>query len=239
MANSGLKKQKLPTKWLVAIVGVFIVYALVQPIANKQFGFSLPSAASLLGKDKGQQEASIAAKDASRRDSRAGQTADSGDSPAKTSDSLPSDADSRSGGGAASGADDDDLTYGYLRAIGGGVYQSPAGLQFVPMGGEEKHRLHHVARHMEDQPTRPVHGVFDGDMQQVLRWIDEAYTAAKSGDSRVKQVESGRRDVYDVRFDKPIGYVGGQSGRRKNHPDSRKLRMVLEGNKVVTAYPSN
>lgn len=238
MANSGSKKQKLPTKWLVAIVVAFIVYALVQPMANKQFGWRLPSAASLLSKDKGQQDASIDATAASRRDTEAGHTADSG-SPPKASESRPSDAASRTGEGAGSGAEDGDLTYGYLRAVGDGVYQSPAGLRYVPMRDDEKHRLYHVARHMEDQPTRPVHGVFDGDMQQVLRWIDEAYTAAKSGDSRAKQVEKGRRDVYDVRFDKPIGYVGGQSGRRKNHPDSRKLRMVLEGNKVVTAYPSN
>lgn len=238
MANSGSTKQKLPTKWLLAIVVAFIVYAFVQPIANKQFGWSLPSAASLLSKDKGQQEASIDAKDASRRDSKAGQPSRVGGSPPKSDDSPPV-ANSRRDSGAESGTEDGDLTYGYLRAVGKGVYQSPAGLQYVPMGGEEKHRLYHVARHMEDQPTRPVHGVFDGDMQQVLRWIDEAYSAAKSGESRAKQVESGRRDVYDVRFDKPIGYVGGQSGKRKNHPDSRNLRMVLEGNKVVTAYPSN
>jgi hypothetical protein len=34
-----------------------------------------------------------------------------------------------------------------------------------------------------------------------------------------------------------IGFVGGRVGAERRHPAARKVRLVLEGNKVITAYP--
>lgn len=210
-------------------------------MANKRFGWNLPSAASILsGKDNQDGGSPVTdSADSLGADSEAASTS-SGTTVAK--------AEKSEGGRSSQKPDtsnkpapvsDAGLKYGFLRDVGGGIYQSPAGLQYLPMSNDEKHRLNHIERHLKDQPSRPVHGVFDGDMPQVVRWIDEAYLLVKSGDKRARQSENGRRDVYDIRFEKPIGYVGGQSGKRKNHPDARNLRMVLEGIKVVTAYPSD
>ncbi|GAB5403575.1 MAG: hypothetical protein Aurels2KO_18060 [Aureliella sp.] len=242
MAEANATKNKLPTKWLAILVIAFIAYALVQPMANKRFGWNLPSAASILGNEDQDNKGGDSATQVDSEGSASQASPRVGSSESISSKSpTPNDggASSRSVAGDEQNSAGQSLKYGFLKDIGRGVFQSPAGLQYVPMSNEEKHRLNHIKRHLEDQPSRPVHGVFDGDMAQVVRWLDEAYLLVKSGDKRARQSESGRRDVYDVRFEKPIGYVGGKAGKRKNKPDARNLRMVLEGNKVVTAYPSD
>jgi hypothetical protein len=35
-----------------------------------------------------------------------------------------------------------------------------------------------------------------------------------------------------------IGYVGGRDGKREGHPPTHRLKMILEGDRVITAYPT-
>lgn len=259
MASENSSKPKLPTKWLVAIIACLIVYAFVQPAINKRFGLKLPSVASLLGQEENQDkvdsevvtsrdtgsENSTLESDASdqatesERPSSPDSTSSAG---AKPNDRKQADPANRSGQGRGPPAEtqspsDGDLKFGLLHEIGDERFQSPAGLLYLPMGGSERHRLVHIGKHLEDSPSRPAHGVFDGDMPQVLRWLDEAYGLIKDGDKRAYQKESGNRDVYDVRFKNTVGYLGGRAGKRKNNPDAYKIRLVLEGNRVITAFP--
>lgn len=134
-------------------------------------------------------------------------------------------------------ASDDDLLYGLLKLTGRDEYVSPAGLRYT-RGSEEGHRLKHLERHLEDQPDRPgKHGVFDGDMPQVLRWLDEAYTRGKSGAKGTSKHEEDGRLVYEVSFGKPIGFIGGRDGARQKNPDAKRLRMVVDGDRLITAFP--
>ncbi len=132
---------------------------------------------------------------------------------------------------------DEDLLYGLLREVSRDRYVSPAGLQYGP-GSEEGHRLEHLRRHVKDIPNRPVHGVFDGDMEGALKTIDQAYERAKQGTRTTKKVDRGRI-IYSVDMGKRIGFIGGQSGSRKGNPLARRVRLVLEGTNVITAYPIN
>lgn len=132
---------------------------------------------------------------------------------------------------------EENLRYGLLRETKRQEFVSPAGLRYT-RGSEEGHRLDHLARHLEDQPERPGrHGVFRGDMHRVLLWLDEAYQrnqiGAVGGESRV---EDGRT-VIEVTFSETIGYIGGREGARRRHPESKRLRMVLDGDRVITAFP--
>lgn len=137
----------------------------------------------------------------------------------------------------SSQADTEDLLYGLLKDAGREVYISPAGLRYT-RGSEEGHRLKHVEKHLKDIPDRPgKHGVFDGDMAQVLRWIDDAYTRGKQGAKGVRKRDEDGRTVYEVPFTKPIGYIGGRDGKRDNNPDAKRLRLVVEGDQVITAFP--
>jgi hypothetical protein len=130
-----------------------------------------------------------------------------------------------------------ELLYGLLKDTGREVYVSPAGLRYT-RGSEEGHRLKHLEKHLKDIPDRPgKHGVFDGDMAQVLRWIDDAYTRGKQGAKGVRKQEEDGRTVYEVPFTKPIGYVGGRDGKRDNNPDAKRLRLVVDGDQVITAFP--
>ena len=125
----------------------------------------------------------------------------------------------------------------FLTEVGPDRYRSPAGL-FYTRGSEEGHRLKHIAKHLEDQPTRPgSHGVFDGDLNQVLRWIDEAYQKVKKGDRSERTFKEDESTKYEVTFDKPIGYVGGSDGKRKGNPPTKRLRLVVIGQNVITAFP--
>ncbi len=126
---------------------------------------------------------------------------------------------------------------GALRRLPGDIYESTAGLRYGP-GSREGHRLKHVLRHTADQPSRPgSHGVFVGGRAGALATIDEAYLIALKRDSRVRVQSEGKRTVYTVDLGREIGYVGGQEGKRRSQPRVSHVRLVLEGEYVITAFP--
>jgi hypothetical protein len=125
------------------------------------------------------------------------------------------------------------------KKLGNSEYQSPAGLIYGP-GSREGHRFKHVLKHAKDQPDRPgKHGVFQSENQDdVFRLIDEAYQIAKKrGPPDVAIKKDRSRTVYTVNMKRKIGYIGGQVGADRNHPVTYKIRFVLEGKKVITAFP--
>ena len=129
---------------------------------------------------------------------------------------------------------------GELREIRNNVFESTAGLRYVP-GSADGHRLRHVMKHAKDDLSKPKHGVFDGDgdRDQILAVIDEAYDKAKKGGKDVRKSEEGARTVYIINLGRKIGYVGGSSGERSGNPDCRYVQLVLEvDNVVITAYPT-
>lgn len=131
---------------------------------------------------------------------------------------------------------DEELAYGILRDLGNERYVSPSGLTYTP-GSAEGHRLEHLRRHTQNDPGRPgSHGVFDGGLEGALKTIDDAYEKAKAGTRTTKRVEDGRT-IYTVDMGKRVGYVGGRDGGQKRNPMARRVTLVLEGTRVITAYP--
>jgi hypothetical protein len=127
---------------------------------------------------------------------------------------------------------------GVLREVENNVFESTAGLHYVP-GGAEGHRLKHVMQHAKDVPQKEVHGVFDGNRDEILAVIDEAYVKAKKGGSDVRSEKQNNRRVYTVNLRRRIGQVGGRQGERQGNPDCRYLRLVLEHDtEVVSAFPT-
>jgi hypothetical protein len=127
---------------------------------------------------------------------------------------------------------------GKLKEVDDNVFESTAGLLYVP-GGAEGHRLKHVMQHAKDNPSKPVHGVFDGDRDDILAVIDEAFMKAKKGGSDVRSEKQNGRRIFTVNLRRRIGQVGGGEGERQGHPDCRFVRIVLENeNEVISAYPS-
>ncbi|QDT94402.1 hypothetical protein [Gimesia algae] len=128
---------------------------------------------------------------------------------------------------------------GQLRDLGGKVWESAAGLKYGP-GSQEKHRLLHVMKHAEDQPDRPgKHGVFAGEgvRKNVLALIDEAYLKALAGGKSIVKKSEGTRVVYTVDMGRPVGYVGGRVGNQQGKPKAYKIRIVLDGTNLITAFP--
>ncbi|MCC9644250.1 hypothetical protein LOC71_18390 [Rhodopirellula sp. JC740] len=133
-------------------------------------------------------------------------------------------------------AEQSDLKYGLLREISPDRYLSPAGVLYTP-GSAEGHRLEHLRRHTKDQPNRSgKHGVFDGDMPGALATIDKAYEKAQANQRTTKEVD-GNRTIYTVDMGKRVGYVGGRDGRQRRNPMARRVRLVMEGNRLITAFP--
>ena len=123
--------------------------------------------------------------------------------------------------------------------VKGSDYISPAGLIYGN-GPNREHRLEHIFRHAEDQPNRGGrHGVFDGSPDEILQLLDEAYQLTKSSESssQVQTEQDGRRTAYEIQMRRRIGFVGGQTGKRQNHPAALRLKLVLDGARVITAYP--
>ena len=127
---------------------------------------------------------------------------------------------------------------GQLNEIRKNVFESTAGLRYVP-GSADNHRLRHVMQHAKDDTTKPVHGVFEGNRDQILAVIDEAYLKVAKGGRDVHREAQNDRLVYTVNLGRKIGYMGGSEGKRTNNPACRYVRMVLEdGNVVISAYPT-
>jgi len=142
----------------------------------------------------------------------------------------------RNSGDAQQSDSDEDSLYGLLRDVGRDTYLSPAGLRYTP-GSAEGHRLDHLQRHTKDDPGRPgSHGVFDGGMEGALQTIDKAYERAKKGQRTTKKKDGGRT-IYTVDMGGRVGFVGGRDGNRKRKPMARRVRIVLDGDRVITAYP--
>lgn len=115
-------------------------------------------------------------------------------------------------------------------------YRSPAGLLYT-RGSAEGHRLKHLERHVTDSPNRPgPHGVFDGGLDGALAIVDEAYRRALAGQDTLRQDDDGRT-VYTVQMGRRVGMVGGAEGQRRNHPAARRVRLVLEQDRLITAFP--
>ena len=223
--------QQLPTRWLVAIVAVLLVYGLSQPVLNSRLGWSLPSLAGLLDAARGV-------------DSGVGDGgAEAGRGVEATEDASDmrggpnnNDAGSVDDGAAADG----ELLYGLLKSEADDeqVFVSPTGLRYEP-GSQEGHRLKHLERHLQDQPTRPgKHGVFSAEMPQVLLWIDDAFARAQTRQRGVRKRVEGKRVIYEVPFTEVLGYVGGRDGKRDDHPACKRMRLIVDdGDVFITAFP--
>ncbi len=262
--------QHLPRHWAVAILAVIILYVVVQPIANRQFGWKLPSLPTITGNaspetlqrpndsfrtpaspkpTRTQTEALTPEAAQGSAQSESNSEIGGGGSEPTQGSSAPQD-DTRSANNPSPGktsearrseslpvSEDSSLKFGILKETGNEVYVSPAGLRYT-RGSEEGHRLKHIERHLKDDPKRPgKHGVFEGDMPQVLRWIDDAYTRGKQSAKDVRKYEDEGRTIYEATFAKPIGYVGGRDGGRAKNPEAKRLRLVLDGDRVITAFP--
>jgi len=252
--RSNSLRSKLPTKWLLAIIGLLLIYGLAQPTLNSRFGWSLPSVASLLKQDAaspskaGQDPSKPSADTTSASNAKKPPQSTSTNKQQRESEQRQSPPRGQSLD-AELGHDDsiaEDMTgkatesvenFLHESAPGSEDFLSPAGLRYT-RGSEEGHRLKHLAKHLEDQPNRPgKHGVFEGDLLQVLRWLDDAFERAKRGAKGTSQSAEDRRTIYEVNFDQAIGYIGGRDGKRSGNPSAKRVRLVVEGNRVITAFP--
>lgn len=126
---------------------------------------------------------------------------------------------------------------GELREVRNLVFESTAGLRYVP-GSADSHRLKHVMQHAKDDLSKSKHGVFEGAEDEILAVIDKAYEEAKKGGKDVRKSQQDERTVYIVNLGRKIGYVGGSFGKRDGNPDCHYLQLVLEDENVITAYPT-
>lgn len=133
---------------------------------------------------------------------------------------------------------DGEPVLGQLREIRSNVFESTAGLRYVP-GSADSHRLRHVMQHAKNDLSKPKHGVFEGNRDEILAVIDEAYEKALMGGKDVRKRMENNRLVYIVNLGRKIGYAGGSEGERQGNPDCRYVQLVLEDeNVVITAYPT-
>jgi hypothetical protein len=211
---------KLPTSWLILIVFLGILYSLFQPWANSRLGLKLPSIPQMMSSEKAQPtqipqtKQPLQPKQVPQQQSQ--QETEAQPDKNETSQNAP---------------------YDLLKNVGSEVYLSEAGLRYT-RGSEEGHRLKHLARHLEDIPDRNGnHGVFEGGWQVTLQRIDEAYRRSQQKDPKTKIRQEDKRSVIETEFAETIGYVGGKDGARKGNPSTRRLRLVTEGDRFITAFP--
>ena len=94
--------------------------------------------------------------------------------------------------------------------------------------------------HSQDIPDKPTHGVFEGTKDEIFALIDEAYELAKKrGPPQVVIEDEGDRTTYTVNLNRKIGHGGGQSGARRRNPPLKFVKIVLEGDEVITAFPTD
>jgi len=124
----------------------------------------------------------------------------------------------------------------WLTSVGSKRYKSPAGLVYTP--SRREHRIEHVLLHCKDNPSKHAHGIFTADGVEVFKLIDEAYELAKSNSNRVKKEKSRGNQNYIVAMNRKVGYDGGAKGKRNGGRELKRLKLVLDDDRVITAFPT-
>ncbi len=242
--------RMIPTKWAIVLVALLIGYVLLQPKLNQWLGWNLPSVASLVGDEKPttkkeskptkevdstEKATEKTTEKISNKKSEASQTSTTQSTATKTEGKSTKTTNRTNEPGPEDSAED--KVHGILQDLGRNRFESPEGLIYGP-GSEEGHRLKHIERHLEDQPSRPgPHGVFDGEMKEFLIAIDRAFAMANKGTKGSSKKEDEGAVVYEATFEKPIGFLGGTDGKRRKNPALKKMRVVVRGKSVITAFP--
>lgn len=218
-------RGRLSGRWVVLLLVAAVVYAFAQPYLEAKLGIDLPGLTDSAETKSAEQE--------NRSDSEQARAPQSDSEGGLTKRSSKANTSSSS----ADAVTAELLRSGFLQQAGRQVYETPAGLRYT-RGSKHGHRLKHVLSHAEDEPNRPgQHGVFEpGDLETVLRVIDEAYEQALSG-SNTKTEQEGNRTVYEVNLRRTIGYIGGQSGNRRGNPAAKHVRMIVQEKNLITAFP--
>lgn len=221
----------------IAVAVLIGLYAFVQPRLNNHFGWNLPGLHSTDRDNAASTTEPILPTDRKSGDIAPidrGNFTDTQSHPSGKRDRAVSLNPYFSGSDAQQSKSE--LRYGLLRETGPDRYMSPQGLQYLP-GSAEGHRLEHLRRHTKDQPSRSgKHGVFDGGMEGALATIDNAYERAKKKQRTTKQIDRSRT-IYTVDMGRRVGYVGGREGNRRHRPMARRVKLVLDGTQVITAFP--
>jgi hypothetical protein len=234
MAAKRSPGKKTTTLGGLLLAGAIALYSFGRPVLNEQMGWNLPELpTATVVEEVGQPPAVAKANETlSKAGPLVGRVSKTDANASKTPPTTPKTNPTP----AASDVNDSKLVFGLLKDLGGDRYLSPAGLLYT-RGGAEGHRLDHLERHVEDDPGRPgKHGVFDGGMEKALVVIDRAYERAKTGQRTTKEIDQGRT-VYTVDMGSRVGYLGGREGNRLKKPMARRVRLVLDDNRVITAFP--
>lgn len=241
--------SKISPRTTLILIGLLIAYLLLRPTLERWTGKKLPGlgnddqvadnrksdAAPPSDDEDAKPDPNSSGKQSSSAEKSPSKTVASNDSSANPKTATNPDASKPAAKTPPKKGDQPPL--GELTEIRRNVFKSTAGLIYGP-GSEQGHRIKHVMRHAEDDPDRPVHGVFEGDQKTVLALIDEAYLLAqKRGPPDVRKESQDDRTVYTIDLRRRIGYVGGQRGARSKHPAAKKLKLILEDDRVITAYP--
>ena len=100
-------------------------------------------------------------------------------------------------------------------------------------------RVQHVIHHTVDDITKATHGVFLKNTP-ILEVIDEAYIKAQTlgeVDGIVKIERERNRTIIYVNMGRDIGFVGGYAGTGIEGPRVQWIRLVLEDENIITAFP--
>jgi hypothetical protein len=234
---------KIPTSWLILLVFLGILYSLFQPWANSRLGLKLPSIPELISADRSQptqrpkqetQRPKQETEGPKQETERPKQESEGPKQQAEKNETRPIESSDHE---STSKNNTEASPYDFLKNDGSEVYISKAGLRYT-RGSEEGHRIKHLARHLEDIPNRSgSHGVFEGGWQVTLQRIDDAYRRSKQNDAKTKVRKEENRSIIETEFSDPIGYVGGRDGAKKGNPTTRRLRLVTEGDRFITAFP--
>ena len=78
--------------------------------------------------------------------------------------------------------------------------------------------------------------LFEGGMEGAVKSIDLAFEQAQRGTRTTKRTDDGRT-IYTVDLGKRVGFIGGREGNARRRPMARRVRLVMEGNRLITAFP--
>lgn len=123
----------------------------------------------------------------------------------------------------------------FLAELNRDRWQSPAGLVYSPIA-PSGHRLAQLAAEIVEPDVLKKSRGFDGNLHQVLVWIDQAYRLSKQSDAVGRSSTSPTEEIaIQIELPEVIGWV-----RRVDSVDvdsTRWIRLVLRDDEVIAAYP--
>jgi hypothetical protein len=97
----------------------------------------------------------------------------------------------------------------------------------------------HIYEHTENDPKKPIHGIFDISNEDVDNLLEEIKKIILENNKKIfRRYFSGQEFIYEIDMGRKIGWMGGEYGEENGFPATSLVRVIMDRGLVKSCYPA-